>query len=192
MRLLKTAGLITLLALFMASCKEEEYITPENDINCTMNFSNHPNAVPFQDLINQYANDGFVGMTLLIDSPTDGLWMGASGYASIEDDIKMNPCHIQHTASLYKTYVATVIMQLVAENKIKLDDKLADYLTPEITDKIPNGNSVSIKNLLQQRTGIPDIFEIEFITDFFNNPTKGYSIEELLAYVYDKDPLYQR
>lgn len=179
---------ILALCLMMASCTEE-YFTPENDINCMSNYQNHTNAVSFQGIVDQYANDGFVGMTLLVDSPTDGLWIGSSGYASIEKDIKMNPCHLHYTASLYKTYIATMILQLVEEGKINLDDKLSDHISATITDKLPNGNSVSIKNLLQQRSGIPDIFEVTFITDFFNNPTKQYSIEELLEYVYDKKPL---
>lgn len=188
MKSIKLLILIALITLFVTSCAEES-ITPDNDINCTMNFQNHPNAAPLQALADTYANDGFVGMTLLIDDSIDGLWIGASGYASIEKDIEMNTCNIHHTASLYKTYIATVIMQLAEENKIDLNDKLSSYLTSDITDKIPNGNSVSIKNLLQQRTGIPDIFEIEFITDFFNNPTKQYTIEELLDYVFNKDSL---
>ena len=187
MKSIKIFILITILTL-ISSCTKE-FVTPDNNTNCTMNFQNHPNANSFQNLVDDYANDGFVGMTLLIDNPINGLWIGSSGYASIEENIKMNPCHIHHTASLYKTYIATVIMQLVAENKINLNDKLTDYLSSNITDKIPNGNSVSIKNLLQQRTGIPDIFEVDFITDFFNNPTKSYTVEELLEYIYNKNSL---
>ena len=188
---MKTINLSILFAgilLFATSCTQE-YITPENNNTCILNFQNHPNATSFQAITDQYTTNGFVGMTLLIDDPKDGLWIGASGFASIEENIEMNACHIHHTASLYKTYIATVIMQLVAENKIDLNDKLTNYLPSEITDKIPNGPSISIKHLLQQRTGIPDIFEVEFITDFFNNPTKSYTIEALLEYVYDKAPL---
>lgn len=188
MNAIKTSLLLFVLSLLITSCTEE-YNTPNNDLDCTMDFKEHKHSAAFQNIIDSYTNDGFVGMTLLIDDPNDGLWIGASGYASIEENIEMNPCHIHHTASLYKTYIATVIMQLVEENKINLDDKLSNYISTDITDKIPNGDLVTIKNLLQQRTGIPDIFEVEFITDFFNNPTKSYTVEELLEYVYDKEAL---
>ncbi len=176
------------LFLFMASCSKE-HLSPENNIDCSNSYPDHASAAPFQSLVDRYATDGFVGITLLVDDPSDGLWIGSSGYASIEKDILMNPCQIHHTASLYKTFIATVVMQLVAENRINLDDPLSSYLSAEITDQLPNGNAVSIKNLLQHRTGIPDIFEIDFITNFFNNPTKEYAIEELLEYVYGKEPL---
>ena len=174
--------------LCLISCKQE-YLRPQNENNCTLNFQDHPKASSLQKLSDQYAQDGFIGMTLLVDDPVEGLWIGSSGYASIEENVKMNPCHIHHTASLYKTYIATVIMQLVGENKIDLDDKLSNYLSAAIIDEIPNGNQVSIKNLLQQRSGIPDIFEVEFITDFFNEPSKTYTIEDLLDYVAGKEPL---
>lgn len=169
------------------SCSEEEPITAIKD--CTTDYSQHADAASFQSLIDGYTTDGFVGMTLLIDSPQKGLWMGSSGFANLEKQTRMNPCNIHHTASLYKTYIATVIMQLVNEDKINLDDKLSEYITSDITNQIPNGKQVSIKNLLQHRSGIPDIFEMEFLTNFFNNPMKSYSIDELLGYVYNKEPL---
>jgi D-alanyl-D-alanine carboxypeptidase len=103
----------------------------------------------------------------------------------------MNPTYLNHTASIYKTFIATIIMQLVEENKICLNDKLTKYLEPAITDRIANGNNISIKNLLQHRTGIRDIFEADFFEGFFMNPTKQYTIEELLEYVNDEAPLFK-
>ncbi len=185
----KILSLFICVALLITSSCKEDPVTPDNEIDCTTNFENHSNATSFQSVVDQFSNNGFVGITVLVDDPIDGLWMGSAGYASIEDNVKMNPCHIHHTASLYKTYIATVILQLVDENKLNLEDKLSDHISAEVSAKIPNGDAVTIKNLLQQRTGIPDIFEIDFITDFFNDPMKAYTLEKLLEYVYDKEPL---
>lgn len=191
MKISKTLMLV--LAFFITSCSDDEPtvtpVIPEDNLDCTSDFQKHSNATSFQNLLDDYANNGFVGMTLLVDHPADGLWMGSSGFANLEDSLTMNPCHLHHTASLYKTYIATIVMQLAEEEKVSLDGLLADYLTPDITDRLPNGNAITIKNLLQHRTGIADIFEAEFLNDFFGNPTKQYTILELLEYVYDKDPL---
>jgi D-alanyl-D-alanine carboxypeptidase len=179
--------LIVICLLFIACT--EEFIGPENDITCNLMFDGHSKNEDFQSLIDNYTLDGFVGLTLLVDSPEDGLWIGSSGLANIEENEQMNPCHIHHTASLYKTFIATIILQFENEGKLKVDDKLSNYISSEITDRLPNGSELSIKNLLQHRSGIPDIFEIDFILDFFNNQTKEYSVEELLEYVYDLEPL---
>jgi D-alanyl-D-alanine carboxypeptidase len=179
---------LLLSCIFFTSCKKD-YITTESTINCNLDFKSHSKNTNYQALIDRYTREGFVGMTVLIDEPTNGLWIGSSGYASIENKVKMNPCHIHHTASLYKTYIATIIMQLEEEGKINIDDKLTQYLSADITNKLPNGKNISIKNLLQQRSGLPDIFEVDFILDFFNTPNKTYTIEELLEYIYDKNAL---
>ena len=80
-------------------------------------------------------------------------------------------------------------MQMVAEGKITTEDHLANYIPKDILDKVPNGNKVTIGNLLQHRTGIPDIFETDFTFDFLNQSRKTWSMEELLQYVYNKKAL---
>lgn len=188
MKHLNTVFILSIISFLLVSCVKD-YETQTNNISCTLNYDTHVHNDALQNLVDEYANNGFVGISLLIDQPSNGLWIGSSGFAKIEDNVRMNPCHIHHTASLYKTYIATIIMQLIEENKLHLEDKLSTFLPLSITDKIPNGNLITIKNLLQQRTGIPDIFEVDFILDFFNNQSKVYTIEELLEYVYNKDPL---
>ena len=189
MSILKRSLLIATLGIMSLACSKDKTIHIDDSIVCTSNAQNHTSADAFQSLLDQNTMNGFVGITALVDHPTDGLWTGASGYANIETNTLMQPCHIHHAASIYKTFIATIIMQLVEEGKLSLADKLANYLSTDITNKLPNGNSISIKNLLQHRTGIPDIFEAEFLDDFFLNPTKQYTIRELLEYVYDKPPL---
>ncbi len=179
---------IVFFSILFYGC-EKEYPNPGNDISCGLNYQDHPKNSQYRDLLDSYAKKGFVGLTVLVDNPADGLWMSSSGYADIENNVIMTPCHFHHTASIYKTYIAVIIMQLVQEGKIKSDDYLGKYISSGILNKLPNGNKVTIKNLLQHRTGMPDIFEEEFILGFFNHPEKTYSIEELLKFVYNKKSL---
>ncbi|RPH33394.1 MAG: class A beta-lactamase-related serine hydrolase [Bacteroidales bacterium] len=173
-----------IMILILNSCKKD-YPNPDSNIECSLNFQSNSKNSQYQNLLDDYAKKGFVGLTLLIDNPADGLWMGSSGFADIEHKIKMTPCHTHHTASIFKSYIAVVIMQMVQEGKIDLDDYVSKYVLASILNKLPNGKKVTIKNLLQHRSGMPDIFEIDFLMDFFNNPTRSYSIEELLTYLYD-------
>ncbi len=188
MKIMNIVLLIAVLA-FISSCVKRDDLNLDNDTPCMNDYDDHMYATTLQSLIDEYTQSGFIGLTVLVDDPKDGTWIGSSGYAEIEDDTKMHPCHLHYAASIYKTFIATIILQLEEENKLSLNTKLAEYLPSTIIDRLPNGDQISIKNLLQQRTGIPDIFEVEFIMDFFNNQTKQYTIEELLEYVYDKEPL---
>jgi len=82
--------IIIVLSFSFTSCTKE-YELIESDAECALSFSEHPKDEALQTLIEAYTSDGFVGMTLLSDDPENGLWIGSSGYANIEDDVKMNP-----------------------------------------------------------------------------------------------------
>lgn len=177
-----TLAIISCAILLCFSC-DQEYPTPEDNISCTMNTEAHIKDQAYQTLLDEYATKGLVGITLLTASPEAGTWTGAAGYADIEDGIMMTGCHLHHTASLYKTFISVIIMQLAEEEKLTLDDKIADHLPGGILGKIPNGSRLTIRQLLQHRSGLVDIFELDFLLDFFNNPTRSYSINELLGYM---------
>lgn len=180
---------IYLLLLLLSSCNKDEPIpTLKNDISCMDHNSDFPNSEKLEQIVQKYTNEGIVGLSVLIDQKDTGIWTHSEGFANIEDNIAMNPCHLHHAASIYKTFIAVIIMQLEEEGKLELDGLVSDYLGFEIVDRLPNGKKLTLENLLQHRSGIPDIYEVEFITCFFNNPTRQYTIPELLEYVYDKDP----
>jgi CubicO group peptidase (beta-lactamase class C family) len=73
------------------------------------------------------------------------------GYADIESNKKINLNTKLKIGSITKIYTATVIMQLVDENKLSLDTKLSQFYP-----KIPNAKKITIHHLLHHRTGIPD------------------------------------
>ena len=56
--------------------------------------------------------------------------------------------------SVTKTFVATVVMQLVHERKLSLDDSIERYL-PGL---VPNGGAITIRQLLSHTSGLPDYF----------------------------------
>ncbi|MEV6557376.1 serine hydrolase domain-containing protein [Nocardia sp. NPDC051756] len=55
-----------------------------------------------------------------------------------------------------KTFVATVIMQLVAEGKVDLDAPIERYLPGLVQGNGNDGNRISVRQLLQHTSGLPD------------------------------------
>ncbi|MEU0545985.1 serine hydrolase domain-containing protein [Nocardia sp. NPDC005978] len=55
-----------------------------------------------------------------------------------------------------KTYVAVVIMQLVAEGRVALDDPVEKYLPGVVRGNGNDGNRITVRQLLQHTTGLPD------------------------------------
>lgn len=166
---------------------DQEYATPDSAVTCPADYQTHDDHAAFQALVDDYAAKGIPGITLFTQSPDRGVWAGAAGFADIEDKVQMTACHLHHTASLYKTFIAVVVLQLVDEGKVGLDQPFGTYLPEPVLKEMPNGRQITIRQALYNRTGLVDIFELDFILDFFNDPSKSYTIPELLAYMDDTE-----
>lgn len=186
---MKFRYIILSLAVILTACDKQEIPTPETAVSCSIDYINHSKNEAYTNLLQQYTAKGIVGLTLLVDNPNEPLWAGSAGFADIENDIKMTPCHLNYMASIIKTYIATIILQLEEEGKLTLDDKLQPYISAEILDEIPNGNDVTIRQLLQCRSGMKDVFEVDFLLDLLNNPTQLYTMESLMTYMYGVQPI---
>ncbi|MEM7037789.1 MAG: serine hydrolase domain-containing protein, partial [Bacteroidota bacterium] len=172
------------LLLLMSACNRTEVPLPASHTNCQLDYSSHPQHAQYSQILDRFTGASFVGMSLLIDHPQEDLWVGSSGWADIENEVAMTNCHLQHAASIIKTYIAVIILQMEAEGKLDLDEGMAGYVPDELLDKIPNGRTFTIRHLLQCRSGMPDTFEAEFLLDFLNAPTRQYSMEELMEFLY--------
>ena len=67
------------------------------------------------------------GMVAGIIKDGNTIWIKAYGSADIQRNIPVTSNTIFHLASLTKTFASTVIAQLISENKISLNDPVADY-----------------------------------------------------------------
>ena len=63
----------------------------------------------------------------------------------------MMPKHVLPIASITKTFVATVVLQLVEEGSLSLDDILSNWRTD-----IPNAENITVEHLLTHMSGVPE------------------------------------
>ena len=67
-----------------------------------------------------------------------------------------------------KTFVAVVVMQLVQEGKVGLDEPIETYLPGLIKGEGVDGSKITVRQLLQHTSGLPDFDETLFgTTDVF-------------------------
>jgi D-alanyl-D-alanine carboxypeptidase len=96
------------------------------------------------------------GMPGLFAEVRDGdfTWRGTSGVSDVGTDAPMRPGFEQRIGSVTKTFVATVVLQLVAEGRLGLDDAIGRY----VGDLVPAdlARSVTVRMLLQHTSGIGD------------------------------------
>jgi D-alanyl-D-alanine carboxypeptidase len=108
----------------------------------------------------------------------------AAGVADTRSGHVLRPTDGFRAGSITKSFVATVALQLVGEGKLKLTDTVEHWLP----GALPYGDHVSLRQLLNLTSGVPDNqgpVETEFIK---GNMTRSWSPRELVALVADKQP----
>ena len=126
---------------------------------------------------------GIPAVTLAVDEP-HRFDVAASGTTERAGRSPITPDAQFRVASITKLFVATVVLQLVQEGRIRLDDHLTDYL-PEFGQ----GNGATVRQLLNHTSGIPDYERVEGLNeDVVTHRDRRWSTQELLHLISDVRP----
>ncbi len=115
----------------------------------------------------------------------DRVWTSASGVADLRTARPMRPNDRFRAGSLTKPFVATVVLQLVAEGKLSLSDTVERWL-PGI---LPYGDQITVRQLLNHTSGVPDNTFVEPIVELYTgNRFRSWQPRELVALIADRPP----
>jgi CubicO group peptidase (beta-lactamase class C family) len=124
------------------------------------------------------------GAIVYVDNPGQGSWTTSLGTSDLATKAPMNVNSYMHIGSITKTFTATIILQLAQERKLNLDDPVSKY-QPEV----PNGDNITIHELLNMTGGIFDFIEDEgFIRQLAANPTRVWNPKDVLAIAFKHPP----
>lgn len=108
---------------------------------------------------------GVPGIAVTVKSPNCGVWNGGVGLADRETGRKVVGTEFSRIGSNTKTWTATVVLQLVAEGRIDLADTVEDYLPGLVRTKDYDGRTITVRQLLQHTSGLPEYLDAEFWED---------------------------
>jgi D-alanyl-D-alanine carboxypeptidase len=152
-----------------------------------------PAATPaFTDLdalLATAVEQGIPGVVLTVEQGGESVFSGAAGVANLETQTPLTIADRFRIYSITKTFVATVVLQLVDEGVLTLDDTVTQWLDDPAVGKIPNIETVTIRQLLTHTSGIYDYLDeadSPFYDDAFFAPDADWSrvwtVPELLVY----------
>lgn len=119
--------------------------------------------------------------------PGDGEWETARGEADIESGRRLELTDTFRIGSTTKSFTATVVLLLVEEGKVALDDSIDKYVKG-----VPNGSSISIRQLLNMTSGLFNFAEDEgFKKRFDEDPLMEISQQEKLDIAFKHEPYFQ-
>ena len=116
-----------------------------------------------------------------------------TGHADREAGQLMQREHRLLSGSIGKTYVTAAAHHLVAAGELDLDQKAIEFFADdEWYLRLPNAEHFTVRQLLRHQTGIPrHVFQPDFFPDCAADPDRVWKPRELLAYVFDLDPLFE-
>jgi len=189
---MKTLVYIFLLIGSLTSCRKA--IIPSTGFGTSQipwsdSSSHHPRNDTYRRLIEKYNKLGLPGIALLINDEY-GTWVGSAGKADIKNNIDFAPCQISKVASITKMMIGTLVFLMMEDSvnsKIGYSDlnrKISTWLPEYLLKKVPNGTLVTLGQLMNHESGIPDVAEEDdFYLAVLGNPNKLWSQNELLNFV---------
>ncbi len=108
-----------------------------------------------QEQVDEAIGHGFDGMIVYVDQGGKPPEFYAGGWKNRKNEIPADPKSLFKIASISKLYVAVAVTKLVHDNRLSLDETLADYL-PELKGRIENADKVTLRMMVQHRSGIPN------------------------------------
>jgi D-alanyl-D-alanine carboxypeptidase len=134
----------------------------------------------------------FPGVTVGFALPDGRSASVSAGLADLERKTPLAPKDRMLAGSIGKTFAAAVTLQLVAEGRLNLDDPLEKWFGREPWfARLPNARDITLRMLMNHTSGIPEhVLDEKFIEALRANPDRVWRPEELIAYVFDKKPLF--
>jgi D-alanyl-D-alanine carboxypeptidase len=149
-----------------------------------------PDRAELQSRLDAVVAAGVVGVLAEVVDPR-GRWRAASGVAELG---KARPVPVDgrfRVGSVTKTFVATVVLQLVGEGRLRLDDTVEAQL-PGI---VPGGRRITVRHLLNHTSGLFDYVQtlpMPPTAEFLSNRWRTWTAAELVRRAVSHPPTSDR
>jgi len=111
-----------------------------------------------QEQVNEAIGHGFDGMIVYVDKKGKPPAFYTAGWHDRKNKIPADPQALFKIASISKLYIAVAVTKLVKDKRLSLDKTLADYF-PELVGRIENAEKITLRLMVQHRSGIPNYSE---------------------------------
>lgn len=141
-----------------------------------------------QTIVDDIVENGAPG-AMVFARDRRGAWTVTSGTGRLGAHDPIRPWDRARVASNTKMFVATVVVQLVAEGKIHLDDPIERHLPGLLQGNGYDGEKVTVRQLLQHTSGVAD-----YVQDILADPDGAdhpWKPEELVALGLSHPPTFE-
>jgi D-alanyl-D-alanine carboxypeptidase len=157
------------------------------------NGANGPIAAQLQTVLDKAvadSDDNLPGAMLYISSEALGTWTCAAGMRDTENGLAMTPDNKFRAGSILKTFVSTVVLQLVEEGRLDLETPMANLLPSSIVAGITNSDTITLRMLLNHTAGIADWVTDSVQAEIASDPGRLWKTEDFLQLATAQGPMF--
>jgi D-alanyl-D-alanine carboxypeptidase len=176
---LRLAAVFAVAGLVAAACAGDNSSSRSGPPNPTASSTTSVSALPVDTLraiVNKDMHELNVpGAVVLVSSP-EGEWLQAFGTRTVDGGDAVTTDDSFRVGSITKTMTGTIVLQLAQEGKLELDDPVSKYWPG-----IPNGDTITIADLLEMRSGLKSYTHLLSINQLMDeDPARTWTSEELV------------
>jgi CubicO group peptidase (beta-lactamase class C family) len=134
-----------------------------------------------QEQVDDAIDHGLDGIIVYVDQSGKEPSLYSAGLKNRKNQEPADPEGLFKIASISKLHIAAATVKLVKNSSLSLDDTLSDHL-PELERMIENADQITLRMLLQHRSGIPNFVD----QPGFDWSKSHTDIGEHLQLVFDK------
>lgn len=135
-------------------------------------------------ILENYVDEDDPGVVIFVSDGNE-TWTAVRGMSDLDAGTPMQVTDRFRIASMTKTFVAVLILQLAEEGWLNLDDEIGGYLPAEVISSLDNGDEITIRQLLNMTSGIynyTDTDDYNFMLEI--DPDHPWTAAETVSYVY--------
>ncbi|MDD1724017.1 MAG: beta-lactamase family protein [Methanospirillum sp.] len=129
------------------------------------------------------------GVQIEVATP-DWTWNAAAGDASALNKTPAVPGMYFLIASITKMFTSIAIQELAEEGKLSLNDTIDQWLPEDLVSRIPDGDRITIRELLYHTSGIADYDEEAIIMQELQDPDTPVSYDAAIEQGINASPLF--
>ncbi|MFI9103101.1 serine hydrolase domain-containing protein [Streptomyces fildesensis] len=165
-------GALVLVGVLSVSACESHSDTPVSSSSASAALD-APTEAKLKEIVRRFQDTNRTpGVLVGVWSPK-GSFVSATGVADLATKAPLRADMQFKIASQTKTFTANLVLQLVGEGKVALDDHISKWVPG-----VPNGDQVTIRQLLNHTSGLADGFTSPTVQ---GKVTTGCTVAELLA-----------
>lgn len=140
---------------------------------CTKKLISFPGTI--QNEVDRAIDRGFEGIVVYINQAGTSSFYSA-GWKNRENQIPADPHSLFKIGSISKLYIAAATTKMIANQPLSLDKTITELL-PDLAKGIEYSDQITLRMLLQHRSGIPDFADKHYPWDSpFKDNSEAYTL----------------